>query len=216
MPELGWALAEHVHGKGYAREGLRAIIAWGDKQFGSLCTACIIHRDNHRSFRVADELGFRAMPPATSAEEVDVILSRPPRSRGSTRDRSRALWDFSSSTPDSSRAGSRCRQRRCWFAVIICQQSGPPFGELNSAVAGFCGHERKKRSHWFNPREYSLRYERSWYTLWIARASSRPFHPGNLCSQHHEHGPCPRAPAVIARARYHHNSCDGIVKTKSP
>jgi RimJ/RimL family protein N-acetyltransferase len=85
MPELGWALAAHVHGKGYAGEALRAIASWGDKHFGSLCTACIIHRDNHRSFRVADKLGFRAMPSATTADDVDVVLIRTPHSQGGAR-----------------------------------------------------------------------------------------------------------------------------------
>src|SRR5262249_52047373 len=42
LPEAGWVLAGHAHGKGYATEGLRAIVGWGDRHFGSLSTACII------------------------------------------------------------------------------------------------------------------------------------------------------------------------------
>jgi RimJ/RimL family protein N-acetyltransferase len=76
MPELGWVLAAHAHGKGYATEGLRAIVAWGDRQFGSLSTACIIRPGNHRSFRVADKLGYGVIRDAAAADAADVILVR--------------------------------------------------------------------------------------------------------------------------------------------
>lgn len=75
MPEAGWVLAAHAHGRGYATEGLRAVVAWGDRHFGSLSTACIIRRANHRSFRIADKLGYRAIQP-TAADASDVILMR--------------------------------------------------------------------------------------------------------------------------------------------
>jgi RimJ/RimL family protein N-acetyltransferase len=76
MPELGWVLAAHAHGKGYATEALRAVVAWGDRHFGSLPTACIIRQGNHRSFRIADKLGYSAIQPATAADASDVILVR--------------------------------------------------------------------------------------------------------------------------------------------
>jgi RimJ/RimL family protein N-acetyltransferase len=77
MPELGWVLASNAHGKGYATEGLRAIVAWGDRNFGSLRTACIIRRDNHRSFRIAEKLGYQAFAPVCAAEEPEALLVRP-------------------------------------------------------------------------------------------------------------------------------------------
>src|SRR5271170_5299569 len=45
MPESGWILASHAHGKGYATEALRAAVRWGDEHFGSP-TACIIVPEN--------------------------------------------------------------------------------------------------------------------------------------------------------------------------
>ena len=79
LPELGWVLAAHAHGQGYAVEALRAIVAWGDRYFGSLDTACIIHRDNQRSFRVADRLGYHAIASGSEQGESDVILTRSAR-----------------------------------------------------------------------------------------------------------------------------------------
>ena len=42
-PELGWALVSNAHSKGYATEGVRAAVAWGDKHFRSP------HRVHHSS-----------------------------------------------------------------------------------------------------------------------------------------------------------------------
>jgi RimJ/RimL family protein N-acetyltransferase len=81
MPELGWALTSWAHGKGHATEALRAAVAWGDEQFQSLRTVCIIHRDNRRSFRVAEKLGYDIVLQTPSDAEPNAILVRqsPPR-----------------------------------------------------------------------------------------------------------------------------------------
>jgi RimJ/RimL family protein N-acetyltransferase len=76
MPELGWALVPQFHGKGYATEALRAAVAWGDTHFGQRRTVCIIHRDNHQSFRVAEKLGYKAICSATGSWEANTILAR--------------------------------------------------------------------------------------------------------------------------------------------
>lgn len=78
MPELGWALIAGVHGKGYATEGLRAAVAWGDKRFGPVRTACIIHVDNAKSFRVAEKLGYKELFRTTKDGEPEVVLVRSP------------------------------------------------------------------------------------------------------------------------------------------
>ncbi len=79
MPELGWALVSRVHGQGYATEALRAAVAWGDSHFGALRTACIIHRDNHPSFRVAERLGYKPLENAPADGNSPAILVRLPR-----------------------------------------------------------------------------------------------------------------------------------------
>jgi RimJ/RimL family protein N-acetyltransferase len=77
LPELGWALLPQFHGKGYATEALRAVVAWGDDHFAQRRTVCIIHRDNHRSFRVAEKLGYKPIFSATGSVESNTILARP-------------------------------------------------------------------------------------------------------------------------------------------
>jgi RimJ/RimL family protein N-acetyltransferase len=76
VPELGWALVPQFHGKGYATEALSAAVAWGDQHFANGRTVCIIHRDNHRSFRVAEKLGYRAIFSTTGSAEPSTVLAR--------------------------------------------------------------------------------------------------------------------------------------------
>lgn len=59
MPEIGWALAPAVHGRGYASEATHAITEWGDAHLGPARTACLIHPENAASIRVARKLGYR-------------------------------------------------------------------------------------------------------------------------------------------------------------
>lgn len=82
MPELGWALVSQAHGKGYGTEGLGAVVAWGDSHFGSTRTVCIIHRDNRRSFRIAEKLGYKTILRASTDREPDSILVRSAPARG--------------------------------------------------------------------------------------------------------------------------------------
>jgi RimJ/RimL family protein N-acetyltransferase len=76
MPELGWALLPQFHGRGYATEALRAVLAWGDDHIAQRRTVCIIHPDNHPSFRVAEKLGYKAIYSATGGAS-NTILARP-------------------------------------------------------------------------------------------------------------------------------------------
>lgn len=57
-PEAGWTLIPTASGKGYATEGLTAVLAWADNHFsGPLC--CIIDDDNLPSIRLAERVGFQ-------------------------------------------------------------------------------------------------------------------------------------------------------------
>jgi hypothetical protein len=51
-------------------------VTWGDSHLDSSCTICIIHRDNHASFRVAEKLGYHAALRAATENESDSILVR--------------------------------------------------------------------------------------------------------------------------------------------
>ena len=59
VPELGWAFASRVHGRGYASEAVSAAVAWGDAMFESIRTVCLIQPDNLASVRVAEKCGYR-------------------------------------------------------------------------------------------------------------------------------------------------------------
>jgi RimJ/RimL family protein N-acetyltransferase len=59
VPEIGWALASAMHGKGYATEAVRAVVGWGDANFAAARTLCLIAPDHAASIRVAQKCGYR-------------------------------------------------------------------------------------------------------------------------------------------------------------
>jgi RimJ/RimL family protein N-acetyltransferase len=75
-PEIGWVLATWAWGKGYATEAARAAIAWGDTQFRSLRTVCLIHPDNRASIRVAEKCGYREFARSTYKGDPTVLFER--------------------------------------------------------------------------------------------------------------------------------------------
>jgi len=75
-PEIGWVLVPRFHGKGYATEGVRAVIAWGDEHFGAIQTACLIQSENLASIRVAEKCGYREYARSTYKEHEVIMLSR--------------------------------------------------------------------------------------------------------------------------------------------
>ncbi|NIX77190.1 GNAT family N-acetyltransferase [Microvirga sp. c23x22] len=76
VPELGWVISPRVHGRGYATEAVRAAIAWGDKHFGAIRTACIISPENTASLRVAEKCGFRQLLATTYKDKPTVMFTR--------------------------------------------------------------------------------------------------------------------------------------------
>jgi RimJ/RimL family protein N-acetyltransferase len=75
-PEIGWGLARWAWGKGYAREAVAAVIAWGDRKFIGAETVCLIHRENVRSLRLADAFGYREFARTTLRDDPAVLLRR--------------------------------------------------------------------------------------------------------------------------------------------
>jgi RimJ/RimL family protein N-acetyltransferase len=59
--ELGWQLARHARGQGYATEAARAVIAWAWAELGATELISLIRPENVRSARVAERLGFRPL-----------------------------------------------------------------------------------------------------------------------------------------------------------
>jgi RimJ/RimL family protein N-acetyltransferase len=76
IPELGWALASHAHGKGFATEALLAAVAWGDCHLPGTRTVCIISPSNVASLRVAEKLNFKETHRTTKNGEAEILFQR--------------------------------------------------------------------------------------------------------------------------------------------
>jgi len=79
VPEAGWTLASHVHGRGYATEAMRAALAWTDGRLGRPPMFCIIDPANLASIRVAEKLGFRRAGETTYKDQPTLIFLRDPQ-----------------------------------------------------------------------------------------------------------------------------------------
>ncbi len=75
-PEIGWVLSGAVHGKGYATEAVQAALAWGDAQWGSRPTVCIVAPDNLASIHVARKCGYRERERGSYRGEPTIIFER--------------------------------------------------------------------------------------------------------------------------------------------
>jgi len=75
VPELGYVFAARAHGKGYATEAARAVVAWGDAR-GFTRTVCLIHAENAASLRVAEKCGYREFERTAFGEAPVVFLER--------------------------------------------------------------------------------------------------------------------------------------------
>jgi len=76
VPEIGWVLAPRAHGRGYATEAVRAVVAWGDERFGSTRTVCLIHPENLRSVRVAEKCGYKEFQRTTYKGQETILFER--------------------------------------------------------------------------------------------------------------------------------------------
>jgi RimJ/RimL family protein N-acetyltransferase len=76
VPELGWALATNVHGRGYATEAVRAALAWGDARFVPSRTVCLIGEQNIASIRVAEKCGYEEFERSTFGGTPTLFFAR--------------------------------------------------------------------------------------------------------------------------------------------
>jgi len=75
-PELGWGVGGAFQGKGLAREGLDAGLAWADTVLGASRTVCMINPDNAPSLKLAERTGFRPYADGTYYDRPVVLLER--------------------------------------------------------------------------------------------------------------------------------------------
>jgi RimJ/RimL family protein N-acetyltransferase len=59
FPEVGWVLAPHTHGRGYALEAAQAALAWGDAHLPQARTVCLVDVGNAASLRLAAKVGYQ-------------------------------------------------------------------------------------------------------------------------------------------------------------
>ncbi len=77
VPETGWVLSPDHHGKGYATEAMRAVLAWMDTHLEAPRSCCLIAPENGPSIRVADKLGYGHREMAKLGEANTVVMWRP-------------------------------------------------------------------------------------------------------------------------------------------
>ncbi len=77
LPELGWVLARHAHGKGYATEAVQAAVRWAETHFApSAQIASMIAPENAASVRVAQKCGFRFWQDARYQDDPVLLYIR--------------------------------------------------------------------------------------------------------------------------------------------
>lgn len=76
VPELGFALAARVHGKGYASEAVAAALRWGDEHLAAERTVCLIDADNVASQRVVQKAGYVPFERTMFSERPTMFFER--------------------------------------------------------------------------------------------------------------------------------------------
>ncbi|HEX8061927.1 MAG TPA: GNAT family N-acetyltransferase [Allosphingosinicella sp.] len=80
IPEMGWIMASHAQGRGYATEAVLAALAWADEALGGGEIVAIISHDNTASIRIAEKGGFGRREEAVYKGEPILLFRRPPQS----------------------------------------------------------------------------------------------------------------------------------------
>lgn len=75
-PELGFALMPRFHGKGYATECAKAVLAWADTQLSFPRTVCLIDPQNTASQRVVAKCGYEVFDQGTYSGRAVLFLAR--------------------------------------------------------------------------------------------------------------------------------------------
>ena len=75
-PEMGWVLAPHTHGRGYATEATQMALAWADAHLPERRTVCIISPDNAPSLQLAAKLGYQQLTTGLYKGQATEVLER--------------------------------------------------------------------------------------------------------------------------------------------
>jgi RimJ/RimL family protein N-acetyltransferase len=75
-PELGFALVSRFHGKGYATEAVRAVLAWADAELPEPATVCLITPQNAASIHVVEKCGYKMLENGLYNNQPVLFLQR--------------------------------------------------------------------------------------------------------------------------------------------
>ena len=75
LPEIGWLLAAHAQGQGYAAEGVAAALDWADRTLDVPQIVAIIDANNASSIRLAERAGF-SVREAAVYRDAPILLFR--------------------------------------------------------------------------------------------------------------------------------------------
>ena len=76
LPEMGWIMAPHAQGRGYASEAALAALAWADEALGASEIVAIISHSNAASIRIAEKGGFGVREEAVYKGEPILLFRR--------------------------------------------------------------------------------------------------------------------------------------------
>lgn len=76
FPEVGWVLAPHTHGQGYALEAAQAALTWGDAHLPVARTVCLVDVGNLASLRLAAKVGYQEIARVLYKGIAVVMLER--------------------------------------------------------------------------------------------------------------------------------------------
>ena len=76
-PEAGWVMTTASHGRGLAREAVRAVLAWADTNLAANRTVCMIAPAHDASLRLARDVGYANESRARFMGGTVVVLERP-------------------------------------------------------------------------------------------------------------------------------------------
>ena len=73
-PELGFAIAPAFRGKGYALEACRGVLRYGFEELELPAVRAVVHRENKKSLRLCEKLGFLVDKETKFSEDVWIGL----------------------------------------------------------------------------------------------------------------------------------------------
>jgi RimJ/RimL family protein N-acetyltransferase len=76
IPEAGWVMAVASHGRGLAREAIRAALEWADANLSTKRTVCMIAPEHERSLRLARDVGYGHERYAQYRNKRVIVLER--------------------------------------------------------------------------------------------------------------------------------------------